>query len=117
MKKIISKIYKVMVSIAIAIISFPSKIFAALDPSAIQDLYGPPPVALYGVARPSTVTIIWRIARTFVIPIALLIGIIVYFKKSKSSTKKKILVTLGIVALTALIYFIINKIIYGLDLY
>lgn len=115
--KIISKIYKVMVSIAIAIISFPSKIFAALDPSAIQDLYGPPPVALYGVARPSTVTIIWRIARTFVIPIALLIGIIVYFKKSKSSTKKKILVTLGIVALTALIYFIINKIIYGLDLY
>lgn len=117
MKKIISKIYKVMVSIAIAIISFPSKIFAALDPSAIQDLYGPPPVALYGVARPSTVTIIWRIARTFVIPIALLIGIIVYFKKSKSSTKKKILVTLGIVALTALIYFIINKIIYELDLY
>lgn len=117
MKKIISRINKIVISIVVAIISFPSKIFAAIDPSAIQDLYGPPPVALYGVARPSTVTIIWRIARTFVIPIALLIGIIVYFKKSKSSKKKKVLVTLGIIVLTALIYFIINKIIYELDLY
>ena len=116
MKKIISKIYKVMVSIAIAIISFPSKIFAAIDPSAVQELYGPPPTStLYGVYRPSPVTIIWRIARTFVIPIALLIGIIIYFKKSKSSKKKKILVTFGIVALVLLLYFVVNEIIENLN--
>ena len=113
MKKIISKIYKVMVSIAIAIISFPSKIFAALDPSAIQEAYGPPPTStLYGVYRPSPVTIILKIARTFVIPIALLIGIIIYFKKSKSSKKKKIFVSIGVIILTVLVVLTINAIIY-----
>lgn len=115
MKKFISKVKKVIVAIVLAIISFPNKIFAALDPYAIQDLYGPPPVAtLYGIERPNTLTIIWRIARTFIIPIALLIGLIIYFKKSKSSTKKKILVTIGIIVITAILYFVVNKIIYEL---
>lgn len=117
MKRFISKAKKVIVAIVLAIISFPNKIFATINPSAldIQDLYGPPPVSLYGVARPSTVTInFWRIARTFIIPIALLIGLIIYFKKSKSSKKKKILVTIGIIAITAILYFVINKIIYEL---
>lgn len=116
MKKFISKVKKVIVVIVLAIISFPNKIFATINPSVldIQDLYGPPPVSLYGVARPSTVTIIWRIARTFIIPIALLIGLIIYFKKSKSSKKKKILVTIGIIAITAILYFVVNKIIYKL---
>ncbi len=114
MKKFISKVKKVIVAIVLAIISFPNKIFAAINSSASdiqQDLYGP---ALYGPARPSTVTILWRIARTFIIPIALLIGLIIYFKKSKSSKKKKILVTIGIIALTVILYFVINKIIYEL---
>ena len=116
MKRFISKVKKVIVAIVLAIISFPNKIFAAINPSAldIQDLYGPPPVSLYGVARPSTVTIIWRIARIFIIPIALLIGLIIYFKKSKSSKKKKILVTIGIISITVILYFVVNKIIYEL---
>lgn len=110
--KVVEKIKKVVVAIVLAIISFPNKIFAAINPS-MQDLYGPQPVALYGIARPpSTVTIIWRIARTFIIPIALLIGIIIYLKKSKSSKKKKILVTIGIIAITVILYFVVNKIIY-----
>ena len=113
MKGFVSKIKKIIFSIAVAIISFPSKIFAAIDPSAIQDLYGPPPTStLYGVYRPSPVTIIWRIARTFIIPIALLIGLIVYFKKSKSSKKKKIFVSIGVIILTVLVVFTINAIIY-----
>lgn len=116
MKGFVSRIKKIIFSITVAIISFPSKIFAAIDPSAIQDLYGPPPTStLYGVYRPSPVTIIWKIARTFVIPIALLIGIIIYFKKSKSSKKKKILVTFGIVALVLLLYFVVNEIIENLN--
>ena len=116
MNKIILKVKKVLIAIVLAIISFPNKIFAAINPSAldIQDLYGPPPVSLYGVARPNTVTIIWRIARTFIIPIALLIGLIIYFKKSKGSKKKKILITIGIIAITAILYFVVNKIIYEL---
>ena len=115
MRKFILKAKKVIVAVILAIISFPNKIFA-INPSSlyIQDLYGPPPVALYGVTRPSTVTLIWRIARTFIIPIALLIGLIIYFKKSKSSKKKKILVTIGIIAITAIVYFVINKIMYEL---
>lgn len=115
MKKFISKIKKVVVAIVLAIISFPNKILAAINPSAldIQDLYGPPQVvSLYGVARPSTLTIIWKIARIFIIPIALLIGLIIYFKKSKSSKKKKILVTIGIIIITVILYFVVNKIIY-----
>ena len=105
-----------IVAIVLAIISFPNKIFAAINPSAldIQDLYGPLPGTLYGVARPSTVTIIWRIARIFIIPIALLIGLIIYFKKSKSSKKQKILVTRGIITITVILYFVVNKIIYEL---
>ena len=81
-----------IVAIVLAIISFPNKIFAAINPSAldIQNLYGPTPVSLYGVTRPSTVTIIWIIARIFIIPIALLIGLIIYFKKIKISKKKNI---------------------------
>ena len=116
MKKIILKTKKVIISIVLTIISFPNKIFAAINPSAldIQDLYGPPTDILYGVPRPSTVTIIWRIARTFIIPIALLIGLIIYLKKSKGSKKKKILVTIGIISITAMLYFVVNKIIYGL---
>lgn len=114
--KVLQKIKKIIVATGIAIITLSKKIFA-ISPNDIlgmQDLYGPPPVALYGVARPSTITIIWRIARTFVIPIALLIGLIVYFKKSKSSKTKKILVTIGIIVITAILYFVVNKIIYEL---
>lgn len=113
MKKFISKIKKVIVAIVLAITSFPNKIFAVINPSAldIQDLYGPPQVALYGVARPPSIGI-WKIARTFIIPIALLIGLIIYFKKGKSSKKKKILVTIGIIVITVILYFVVNKIIY-----
>lgn len=114
MKKFISKVKKVIVAIVLAIISFPNKIFAAMIPNEeifppdnVQYLYGPPPVSLYGVARRI-------IARTFIIPIALLIGLIIYLKKSKSSKKKKILVTIGIIAITAILYFVIIKIIYEL---
>lgn len=116
MKKFILKVKKVIFAITLAIISFPNKIFAiSINTFDIQYLYGPPPVSsLYGVTRPSTVTIIWKLARTFIIPIALLIGLLIYFKKSKSSKKKKILVTIVIISITAILYFVINKIIYKL---
>ena len=111
--KLLDKIKKILTKICAFLLMIPTKVSAR----EIEVLYGPPPTStLYGVYRPSPVTIIWRIARTFVVPIALLIGIIIYFKKSKSSKKKKILVTLGIVVLVALLYFVINKIVINLNL-
>lgn len=106
--KIFEKVKKEIVTIVLSIVSFPNKIFA-------QDLYGPPPIApLYGPPNPnsSTLTIIWRIAKFFVVPIVLLAGLSTYFKKSKSSKKKRILVTIGILGITVILYFVINKVIY-----
>lgn len=111
--KLLDKIKKILTKICAFLLMIPTKVSAR----EIEVLYGPPPTpAVYGVYRPSPVIIIWKIARTFVVPIALLIGIIIYFKKSKSSKKKKILVTLGIVVLVALLYFVINKIVINLNL-
>ena len=107
--KIFRKVKNALISIGVAIISFPNKIFAIQQP---QDLYGPPVATMYGVAKPSPIISIWNIARVLIIPVALLIGIIVYFKKSKSSKKKKILVTMCIIVLVMILYFIIDKIIY-----
>ena len=115
MKKLFDKVKKIIFSIGIFLITIPQKIFA-IDIDSIRDvdiLYGSPET-LYGIPRVSPIKSIWRIARSFVIPIILLVGLIIYFKKSKSSTKKKILVTIGIIAITAILYFVVNKIIYEL---
>lgn len=114
MKNFILKVKKAIVTTGIAIISIPNKIFATMNDYSGQDLYGPPPITrefLYGPPSPkSAPKSIWTIFRWSIIPIALLIGIIAYFKKSKSSLKKKIIVTIGVVA-TALLCLIINSII------
>ena len=103
--KIVERIKKGLTGIGAFLLTIPAKVFAIeIDP----------PAALYGVPSPRVVDIIWTIAKFFIIPIALLIGLIIYFKKSKSSKKKKILVTIGIIAITAILYFVINKIIYEL---
>ena len=114
--KLVERIKKVIITIVLAIISFPNKIFAKFDPSSVDYYIQYPDISDYGVVKsPGPAETIWRIARNFIIPIALLIGLIVYFKKSKSSTKKKILVTLGIIALVTLLYFVVNKIIVNLN--
>ncbi len=71
-------------------------------------LYGPEPSR----ANSSTANIIWKIAGIFIIPIVLLIGLIMYFKKSKSSKKVKILVTIIVIAVTVLLYFVVNEFIF-----
>lgn len=111
MKKFISKVKKVTFAIILAIISFPNKILAIVSPSDI-DLSKVQVDKLKYV--PPNDVIIWRIAKIFIIPIALLIGLIIYFKKSKDSKKGKIVVTIGIIAITVILYFVIDKIIYEL---
>lgn len=110
--KFLSKIKKIIISIGIAIISIPKKVFAvAVNPSDIvQDLYGPPSAVLYGV--PSPVNPTWNISKLFVIPLALIIGLIIYFKKSKSTVKKKIIITILVIMITVAIYLIGDKIHY-----
>ena len=108
MKKFISKIKKVVVMAMGVIIALPGKIFAAIEPENFvkenQTLYGVRNLEL------SLSKGIWNIARITIIPIAVLIGLIVYFKKNKSSTKKKVLVTILTIGIVAIIYCIINLI-------
>ena len=118
MKKIISKTKQIALSIGIAIISIPNKIFAVMnDYRAEQDLYGPPSTiiqtpGLYGPPKTETkINGFWTAFKWTIIPIVLLIGIIVYFKKSKSSVKKKILVTICAIATIAIVCYIISLII------
>ena len=103
--KIVERIKKGLTGIGTFLLTIPAKVFA-------MEIIESPPVALYGVPSPRVVDIIWTIAKFFIIPIALLIGLIIYFKKSTSSTKKKVLITIGIITITAILYFVINKIIY-----
>lgn len=109
--KILSKVKSVIVGVGIGILTFANKVFAIspymiIDPGMIE--------TAYGIPRPSPIRMIIRIAKTFIIPIAVIVGLLIYFKKSKSSKKKKLLVTLGVVAITAMLYWIVSKIIYEL---
>lgn len=104
--KIIERIRKDLVGIGTILLTIPTKVFAI----GIGTVPSVQPV--YGVQEPEPVRS-WNICRMFIIPIALLIGIIIYFKKSKSTRKKKIVVTIGIAAITAILYFVVNTIIYA----
>ena len=105
--KLLEKIKKCLIGIGGFLLMIPTKVLAMPVDDAMMHVY------LYGPGKeppkPSLIEIIWNFARFFIIPLALLIGIIVYFKKSKSSKKKKILITIGTILLTIIIYFVINE--------
>lgn len=104
--KIIERLKKGLTGIGTFLLTIPTKVFAAQDVEAMQDLYGPPPSA-----NQSILTNIEKIAKICIIPIALLIGLIVYFKKSNSSKKTKILVTIGTICIAVILFLVINDII------
>ena len=102
MRKLISKVKKVVVMAMGVIIALPGKIYAVLDD---------PITALYGVYNPpNPLEEFWKIARYFIIPIILLIGIIVYLTKKKTSTRNKVLIILAFLIIMAILYCIINAI-------
>ena len=113
--KILEKIKKLAVGLGTFLLTLPTKVMAVQDQifenasKFFRDSRSQPD---YGIPITSPILIKWRLARTFVIPIALLIGLIVYFKKSKSSKKKKLFVSIGVIILTVLVVFTINAIIY-----
>lgn len=105
--KIVARIKKGLIGIGAFLLTIPTKVFAIVHMD-IQPMYGikePEPVGS------NLVNSIWNICKMFIIPIALLIGIIIYFRKSKSSTRRKIITTLIIIGIVAILYFIINYII------
>ena len=75
----------------------------------MQDLYGPPPEP-----QSDFISTIWRIAKIFIIPLALIIGFIVYFKKSKSTTKRKIITMIIVLLIVIAICFGANYLITNL---
>lgn len=113
MKKIINRLKKIFIMIGTFCLSIYTKVFAI---DAIQPMYGISlEPDLYGVPRPNEIPMLWKIARGLIIPIAFIIGVIIYFKKSSSSTLRKIitvLIALSIVVLACLgiNYFITNLI-------
>ena len=110
--KIVERIKKGLMGIGVFLLTIPTKVFAINDSMrgiAIDPAYGiPDPVK---PVRNNIISNILNICRMFIIPIALLIGIIIYFKKSKSSKKRKIITVLITICIVAILYLVINYII------
>ena len=106
MKKILKKLKTAFMLVISFFIALPVKLFAAdNDMNNTQMLYGPPqkishedPVSFFEI-------FIKFISFVF-IPVAVIVGIIIYFKKSKSQLKVKILITVGILIILTLLYII-----------
>ena len=118
--KIIKKIKKVIISVIMAIILLPKKIFAtAFAPNAFEALYGPPEL----INKPTFIETVCKMVKTYILPISLffiifIVGSIIFFKKSKGTTKEKIitliLILFIIVILIAIgwgIYYVMTNII------
>lgn len=110
--KIIERLKKGLIGIGAFLLTVPTKVFAvnsSMRGIAIDPAYGIPAPAK--PVRSNLIGNIWNICRVFIIPIALLIGIILYLKKSKSSKKRKIITVLITIGIVAILYFVINYII------
>ena len=92
--KILEKVKKGLISFGVGLMTLPAKVFGS-SLEHVQDLYGPPQ-KLYGPPQMSPATsivmVIMSLLKTIFIPFFLIIGVIVYAKKSKDSQKKKIVV-------------------------
>lgn len=105
--KIIERLKKGLVGIGFSIETIVTKVFAA-EYEEISSIYGVP---VLEAEKENFINRLWNNRRAFIIPIALLIGIIIYLKKSKSSKKRKIITVLITIVIVTLLYFVINYII------
>lgn len=106
MKKVLRMVKNKLVVVGTFLLSLPTKVFAISD-------YMMRPDILYGIPEPkqpvnSVWSNIWNICKIFIIPIALLVGIIIYIKKSKNSKKRKVVTVLIVLAIVTLIYLGMN---------
>ena len=111
MKKLMNWIKKIFLMVGLFLNSVYTRVLASDIIGNIEVLYGPPPQELYGVVGVSKIQNFWKILRGLIIPIAFIIGVIVYFKKSTSSVSKKIITILIVLAIIVLLCFGINYLI------
>lgn len=106
------KIRKVFISAIMAITLLPKKIFAymnySIDPIFRADpLYGIPTVPF----EDTFIGKVLRISKIFIIPLVLVIGFVLYFKKSKSTTKRKIITMIIVLLIVIAIYLVVGYLI------
>ena len=108
--KVIERVKKWLIGMGVFLLTIPTRVFATA-PLLEEVLYMPPSSVKdkEPIKEPilSKVLNVYRIA---IIPLVLIIGIIIYLKKSKSSMKKKIMVIIGLIAITTIFYIAIDKI-------
>ena len=100
MKKVLSKITKLFSSIGLALFTFGTKVMAR-DFDKIVPLYGIEPVE---PKKPTFLEKSLPIIKGVFIPLILIIGLIIYWRKSKSDKGAKILLIICIVIFVLIIY-------------
>ena len=109
MKKIVSKLKKIFGIASAYLLLVRNRIFGIVNP---QPLYGVNPIEEEPISKLKKLLII---IRTYIIPFVFIIGVIAYFKKSKSSTKKKIILSIIAFIIACIIYVVMNNIITNLS--
>ena len=113
MKNIFEKIKKVFFGIGMLLMYLPNKVLAVAAGDVIRDFdddkYTSPEYGVQHVHYTSWERVL-DVFRFIFLPIVLLIGLTIYFKKSKASKKKKIIVTICTVLVGALLYFILTSV-------
>lgn len=122
MKKIISKVRKIKLIIFLTIVGMQNKVLGYTSTSqygwkqktntlpsqyVVQPAYGVPSINM------KTMVIIRRVCEILsiiVIPIVMITGLIVYLNKSKSSFKKKILISILVIIFIIVQFFILSYI-------
>ena len=103
--KLIGKIKKLIITIGTFFIILPTKVFAG---NVIGTLYGISREPVKSNRMLDSVNIIWKISKVLLVPLVLIIGLVIYFKKSKSTTKKKVITMIIAVLLVIAICWGIN---------
>ena len=108
MRKTLGKIKKIFIMIEAFFLSICSKVFAVqITQNDVRTLYGVPTLPILEKDQ-VVIAKIWNIMHSFVIPLVLLIGAIIYLRKSPKSLKRKIIKIAIIVILTILICIAID---------
>lgn len=109
--KIVEKIKKGLIGLGAFLLTIPTKLFAT-DFNSVPSVYGPPPPD----PEPESFILtifknILNIYKIVIIPVALIIGIVIYLKKSKSSKKRKIITVIISIAVVLALCLIISYIV------
>ena len=106
--KVMSKIKKIAFLISSFFLGISTKVFASNFLDDQRPFAGTNNNTAYGVPPVPIKQTLWSFTRTIVIPIILLIGVIIYLKKSTQTKLRKFITVTSIIVITAIIYCIVN---------